>query len=395
MTFTHTCLLAGLLALITPTTLAATDRHDHAPAPARQPVHADDDHHDHDLAHEHAANRDHAAVIPLSGEQQRTAGIQVAVLTPKRVSYPLYAPGELLSNGYTSYRVAPRVASVVLRRHVALGDHVAVGQPLITLFSEAVVQAQAEYLRALPEWRRVQALGQRAVGEQRFVAAKTSLDAAAATLNAYGLTTEDLGALAGNDAGPLGEYTLRASIDGAVLSDHFAQGQRLAAGQAAMVLADETQLWVEAHVPPTLPLVIDRGSKAKVVVGDRTFTGSVSQEAHTIDPQTRTRTIRLLVSNQQHQLHAGMFAEVFFTFTTATPVMAVPETALLRHTDGDWQVYVENAPGEFSAQEVTPGRVLGELREISGLTPGSRVVVSGAFFIASESAKSGFDPHNH
>jgi cobalt-zinc-cadmium efflux system membrane fusion protein len=32
---------------------------------------------------------------------------------------------------------------------------------------------------------------------------------------------------------------------------------------------------------------------------------------------------------------------------------------------------------------------------IRGLVPQTRVVVSGAFFLASEQAKSGFDIHNH
>ena len=61
------------------------------------------------------------------------ADIQINPLTPRKVDYQLYAPGEILSNGYTSYRVSPRVPSVVLRRHVALGDHVEQGHGLLGL----------------------------------------------------------------------------------------------------------------------------------------------------------------------------------------------------------------------------------------------------------------------
>jgi len=32
---------------------------------------------------------------------------------------------------------------------------------------------------------------------------------------------------------------------------------------------------------------------------------------------------------------------------------------------------------------------------VSGIEPGTRVVTAGAFFLASELAKSGFDIHNH
>ena len=47
----------------------------------------------------------------------------------------------------------------------------------------------------------------------------------------------------------LGEYRLRAEIDGAVLGDSFEQGQRIDVGEPLISLADESELWVEAHLP--------------------------------------------------------------------------------------------------------------------------------------------------
>jgi len=303
--------------------------------------------------------------------------------------------GEILSNGYTSYRVSPRVASVVLRRHVALGDHVKQGQPLVTLFSESVAQAQADYRTAWPEWQRVQELGRKTVGEQRYISTKANLEAARATLLAYGLSTSDLQSLTSQQSVALGEYTLRAEIDGAVLSDDFEQGQRIEAGAPLIALADEKQLWVEAHLPANLALTLGAGTPAEVVTGDIRVKASVTQEAHTIDPITRTRTVRLLVDNPEHRLHPGQFAEVYFRFRTQEPVLAVPETALMRGADGDWTVFVEDHPGEFQPVEVALGRALGSLREITGVNPGTRIVTQGAFFVASQIAKGGFDPHNH
>ena len=101
------------------------------------------------------------------------------------------------------------------------------------------------------------------------------------------------------------------------------------------------------------------------------------------------------MENQEDSLHSGMFVKINFQFKTANKVMAVPEEALVRSADGDWTVFVEDHPGEFEAVEVDLGRSLGDLREIIGLESGSRVVTQGAFFVASEIAKGGFDPHNH
>ena len=287
------------------------------------------------------------------------------------------------------------MASVVLRRHVALGDHVKQGQPLVTLFSGNVAQAQASYRTAWPEWNRVRELGRKTVGEKRYINAKTDFEAAQATLQAFGLASSDLRLLTSQKTLSLGEYTLRAEIDGAVLADDFEQGQRIDAGAPLITLADEKQLWVEAHLSSKTSLTLGAGTQAEVVAGDVRVKATVTQEAHTIDPVTRTRTVRLLVDNAEHRLHPGQFAEVFFRFRTEKPVLAVPETALMRSADGDWTVFVEDHPGEFQPVEVELHRPLGQLREISGIEPNTRIVTKGAFFVASQIAKGGFDPHNH
>jgi multidrug efflux pump subunit AcrA (membrane-fusion protein) len=90
-----------------------------------------------------------------------------------------------------------------------------------------------------------------------------------------------------------------------------------------------------------------------------------------------------------------MFVDVNFQFDTQTAVIAVPETALMRGSDGDWTVFVEDHPGEFEAVEVELGQPLGNYRQIIGIAANTRVVTQGAFFVASEIAKSGFDPHGH
>ncbi|NOZ65748.1 MAG: efflux RND transporter periplasmic adaptor subunit [Alphaproteobacteria bacterium] len=332
--------------------------------------------------------------IDLTLKQMELANITVAPLEPRTMNYQLYAPGEVKSNGYTSYQVSPRVDSVVLRRHVALGDHVEKGQPLVTLFSETVADAQANYNIAKAEWQRVQKMGRTAVGDRRYIAAQSTMQAAHGRLLAFGLSEKAIGQLSGK-RGNLGEYTLLAERGGAVLTDDFHQGQRVQSGDALMELADEKKLWVEARLAPTLQVHLPSGSKADVKVGGDVFSAVVSQEAHIIDQQTRTRVVRLLVDNVGHRLHPGMFADVYFSFKTDAPVLAVPEAALMRGADGDWTVFVQGGDGKFSAHEVDLGRSLGKWREITGIAEGTKVVVEGAFFVSSQIAKGNFDVHNH
>jgi len=129
------------------------------------------------------------------------------------------------------------------------------------------------------------------------------------------------------------------------------------------------------------------------------FEAKVIQESHAIDEQTRTRNIRLKMDNPKHLLHTGLFAEVYLQLLVPGKTLLVPEAALMLSGDGDWIIFIEESPNVFSSIEVERLGTIDKLIAISGLdeeiAPGKTFATSGAFFLASELAKSGFDPHNH
>lgn len=342
-----------------------------------------------------AQAEEHEEGISFSPEKMALANIKVSTLTAKIFARSVYAPGEIKANGYTSYIVSPRTESVVVNRHAILGEHVEKGQPLVTLFSESMAEAQATYRVAYSEWQRTKKLGKGTVSDSRLLKSETDYNSAFGRLTAFGLTKSAITDIVKNNSSNLGEYTLVAKRAGAVLSDDFSQGQRVAPGDKIMVLANEENLWVEARVSPNKKLNLPVGTLATIEFSGQLHQAKVIQEAHTIDPITRTRIVRLAVENKDDSLHSGMFVNVNFQFNTDSAVMAVPETALMRGADGDWTVFVEDHPGEFQAVEVELGQYLGNYRQIIGIAPNTRVVTEGAFFVASEIAKGGFDPHGH
>jgi len=379
----------------TPNKKKSADGHDHGAKEAHGTEKADDGHGHETSNGEQGAAQKHEEGVTFSPEKMALANINVSNLTPKIYASSVYAPGEIKENGYTSYIVSPRTESVVVSRHATLGEHVAQGQPLVTLFSESMADAQATYRVAYSEWQRVKKLGNRTVSESRLLKSETDYNAAKGRLTAFGLTKQAIAKITNNNLANLGEYTLVAKRSGAVLNDDFSQGQRVAPGDQIMVLADEDSLWVEARVSPNKKLNLPVGTPATISFSGQQYDAKVIQEAHTIDPITRTRIIRLLVENKDDSLHSGMFVDVNFQFNTQVPVIAVPETALMRGADGDWTVFVEDHPGEFTTVEVELGQSLGDYRQIIGIKPNTRVVTQGAFFVASEIAKGGFDPHGH
>jgi len=59
-------------------------------------------------------------------------------------------------------------------------------------------------------------------------------------------------------------------------------------------------------------------------------------------------------------------------------------------------VFVEEEPSHFERREVRVGNTnMGFVAVIEGVKEGESVVVKGAFVLASELAKSGFELHNH
>ncbi|BBN83464.1 hypothetical protein PA25_34490 [Pseudoalteromonas sp. A25] len=367
--------------LFTPYTIAtAGENHDHH---NEQPQITDSDN--------HAQN----TLVSLTQRQIKTANIQVSELQPRFLMQHHYAPGVLKENGYTSYIVSPRTDSVIMTRHVALGQKVNQGDKLITLYSESMADAQADYMVSQSEWLRIQNMQKQTLSESERVVAKTRYLASVGRLNALGLSHEAISALTTQSDIKLGQYTLYAQVSGVVLQDDFTQGQRVNTGQTLLRLADEQNLWVEARLSANDNESIDIKSTAKVQFKEDTYHAKVIQESHTIDPITRTRTVRLVVNNADDRLHAGMFVNVYFNLPSKQPLLAVPETALMQNADEEWQVFVLNDHNQFLPQRVTRGRPFGDLVEISGLPAGTQVVTQGAFFISSEFAKSNFDIHNH
>lgn len=349
-------------------------------------------------SHEHekpTKEATHEEGIYFSPEKIKLAGIKIEAALPKKHIAEIYAPGEVKVNGYKSYIVSPRTDSVVVKRHAILGSKVTTGQKLVTLFSEAMAQTHADFLTASSNWKRAKTLGSDNLSERTLFETENIYKGVYGKLIAFGLTKQAIDELSQQDSSTFGQYALVAEREGVVLQDNFMQGQRIEAGESLMLLADEKELWIDASIPPNIELNLEMGSTAQVDLNGTNYQAKVIQEAHTIDPVTRTRTVRLSVSNAEHKLHSGMFIKVYFQLESNNELIAVPEEALIRNSDGDWVIFIEDHPHEFKVLEVTRGRSFGKYREVLGVKAGSRVVTNGAFFIASEIAKGGFAPHNH
>jgi len=355
----------------------------------------DHDEHAHGREAESAASHSEGATLELTAEQQKMLNLQVITLQPDAdATRTLTVPAEIISNQYRTWVVPVRIDSQVQSRSATLGQHMEKDDPIATLFSPAMAQLQSELQVAADGWRRVKNLGRRTVGNQRYLDAQGQYQSLRARAKGYGLSD---GAITDIEAGKSekGVYTLAAPDDGLVLEDAFQQGQWLTAGSALVTLVDESELWAEAALPPSPGLQISTGTSARVIVGGTSVDGKVIQSGHRLNPVTRTLSVRVAIPNAGHLLHPGMFADVALALAAPENALTVPEEALTRSADGDWQLFVEEEPGHYKPVEIQLNGQLENRRIVTGIESGTRVVTRGAFFLASEMAKSGFDIHNH
>lgn len=359
-------------------------------------VHAADDH---DLAAE--AEAEHANEVALTAAQQQAAGIHVEALTARPLAGEIHAPGEVKLNAYLTRQVTPRIAAQIVQRHVALGDHVRQGQPLVTLSSTAMAEAQGELQVAAREWRRMQQLGRETVSDRRYTEARVAFEQARAKVGAYGMSTKEIDAVLAGAAGARADGTVQlvAPQAGTIMRDAFIEGEFVEPGRVLFEISDETHVWVEASLMPKEATGIKAGTPARVRVGDEWLAGKVIQSHHALNETTRTLAVRIEVANPDERLHPGLFVETRIQAGVQggdpAQVLAVPEAAVLRSPDGDWVIFVEDEPGHFKPVEIKVVRAVDGLAVIEGVPAGTRVATQGAFFIQSELAKSGFDVHNH
>jgi Cu(I)/Ag(I) efflux system membrane fusion protein len=105
----------------------------------------------------------------------------------------------------------------------------------------------------------------------------------------------------------------------------------------------------------------------------------------TVDPDSRTGTVRLQLNNADGLLRPGAYADVLFEVGLDRR-LAVPDSALLIDANGPYLV-VALGEGRFQPRKVRTGLSSGGFTEVlEGIDGSERIVLSGQFLIDSESA---------
>ena len=152
-----------------------------------------------------------------------------------------------------------------------------------------------------------------------------------------------------------------------------------ATGGGLFEIARIDTLRIFVSVPQTFAGTIKAGQTASISIRElptKTFAGKVIRTTSALDPGSRTLLTEIQTPNLDNELLPGMYATVNFGVLSPSPPIRIPATALIIRSDGP-QVAVVSSDQKIHYQKVVIGRDYGtQLDIISGLTPGTTVIVN-------------------
>jgi cobalt-zinc-cadmium efflux system membrane fusion protein len=282
-------------------------------------------------------------------------------------------------------RVGSPAAGRVVAIAVKTGERVRAGEPLLTIASpdaasarNAVASGRATLLDAKAAVDRQDHMMKEGVGvERERLEAELRLSQAQAEKD----RAEATAALFGEGSGA--DLVVRSPMSGTVIDVKTSIGAAVAPGGDPLVdVGDPDAVWIVADVTDhDLPL-IKEGATAEVSLNVATspLSARVVSIGSVVDPSLRTAPVRLALASPIPGLRPGTFGRA--RIMTVAQGATLPAEAVLIRGGKDWIVFVAKGDGSFERRSVIIGRPLdGRVQVLSGLSPGDRVVVSGALLL--------------
>lgn len=316
-----------------------------------------------------------SAGVAVSPAMIQTMGVRTAPAEVVSFARQVRAFGRVEPSTRTETVAASRVEGWIEDLVVtAEGDRVEAGDVLYRVYSPDLIGAQQDYLAALRS------------------SADGRIEAAAQRLRSLGMQ-DSVTATLREDRAVIERTPVIAEEDGVVSELSVRDGAYVRPGDTILRLQRYDEVWIVASVAEQDLPSITEGTPVTV---DIAAAGVPSREARvdyvypTVDPETRTGRVRIVLSNEDEALRPGAYADVTFAVDDR-PRLSVRTEAILLDSRGA-HVVIALGGGRFVPRAVKTGlSALGRTEIIAGLEPGEEIVTSGQFLLDSEaSLREGF-----
>ena len=335
--------------------------------------------------HEHGATTQSSSESPVSltTDEARRIGVTYAVASVGALEKEVRTVGQVTYDETRLRTIAPKIDGFVDRLFVnATGQPISVGQPLLAIYSPMLVQAQEELLLA----RRLR--DDVAAGSTDAQRSATDLLESARRRLAYWDVPQSEIAEIERSGEVRKTLVLRSTAGGYVLEKNVVAGQRIMAGESLYRVADLSAVWVEGEVFEQDLANVRVGQVVHAdfqALPDEHRMGRISYIYPTLNPDTRTARVRVVMPNGDLRLKPGMYATLRIAGTERAGVLTVPRDAVLSTGERN-VVFVREANGQLAPREVALGVANDERVEIlRGLAAGETIVASATFLVDAES----------
>ena len=298
-----------------------------------------------------------------------------------------------------SVQVFPAYQGTILKTFAELGARVQKDQPLYTIKSPDLIQAESNLIGAAATFEltnkelvRVQGLGgiaerekEQATSDQQT--AEGALKAARDAVLVFGKTNAEIDQMiASRKIDPA--LVVRSPISGKVTYKVAQPGFLVQPGNAPAPysVADVAIKWMLANISEAEIPFFHLGQQVQVKVmayPDHMFQGKVSKIYETVDPNTHRVTIRSEIADPNDELRPGMLANFVIRVRNPVEATAIPANGVVREADGTMTAWITTDRRRFSQRIIKIGlRNDDRVQVLDGLRRGELVVTDNAVFLS-------------
>jgi membrane fusion protein, heavy metal efflux system len=313
------------------------------------------------------------------------------------------AVGNIDYDGDLSVQVFPAYQGTIIKTLVDLGAEIQKDQPLYTIKSPDLIQAEsnligaaATYELTTKELARAKDLYTSSVGvpqrelEQAISDQQTAegaLKAAKDAVLVFGKTDAEIDQMiASRKIDPA--LVVRSPIRGKVTYKNAQPGFFVQPGNAPAPysVADVSLKWMLANVPESESRVFHLGQPVAVrtlAYDGHIFNGKISKIYESVDPNTHRVTIRSDITDSNNDLRPGMLANFVIRVDAPVEATAIAANGVVREPDGTMAAWVTTDRKRFTERIIKVGlRKEGRVEILGGLQRGELVVSDGAVFLS-------------
>jgi cobalt-zinc-cadmium efflux system membrane fusion protein len=309
--------------------------------------------------------------------------------------------GSIDFNEDMAAQVFPPYQGRIVKLFAMLGDNVKRGQPLLTIESPDLIQAESTLIAAagmldltthvLERAKQLSAVEgiavkdlQQAISDQQT--AEGALKAARDAVAVFGKSPSEIDRMV--QTRTIDPYLVVPSpITGRVTARNAAPGDFVQPGAlpAPYSVADISRIWMNANVTESDMPLVRKGQPIHVSVmafPGRVFDGEIARVGASVDPVLHRGLVRAEIEDPNHELLPGMFAS--FVIVTGAPVsgLAVPADGVVREGNGTMTVWLATDSHHFAKRTVKVGlQDAGFDQIVEGVVPGAQIVTKGAVYL--------------